>query len=501
MASDPATLPAVDGRGVAISDHEVLAVTIAPGPLREASRAMKLISYNIQYGKGKDGRYDLARIAGEIEHGDVIALQEVERFWQRSGERDEPAELARHLRAFHWVYGANLDMDASYADADGLPVHRRRQFGTMILSRTPIISSRNFPLPKFGTLAQHSIQQGALEAVIRSDRGTPLRVYSTHLSHLSPATRLPQVEALLAINRRAPSEGGAWCGGHPDPAAGWTEGAMPPMPREAVLMGDFNFRPDAEEYRRIVGPDSNAMAGSTTWKALSTAGSRPATPRTKGETCSGERIDYIFVVAAWAVASGRPGSTSRRRAPTISRSASSWTSERQPLDGRRARREAGAPGATGMARIWRRRGDGGLRPPGGTGRHGVGGRARRDPGVRLVEVDVDTSAYEQGHVPGAIAWNWTTELSDPVRRDVLAKDAFERLMARSGHRQRHHGGAVRRQQQLVRRLGAVADEALWPCRRAADGRRPAQVARGGPRARHRRAVALRRPAMSRAARI
>jgi thiosulfate/3-mercaptopyruvate sulfurtransferase len=56
----------------------------------------------------------------------------------------------------------------------------------------------------------------------------------------------------------------------------------------------------------------------------------------------------------------------------------------------------------------------------------------RDAGVRLVEVDVDTSAYEQGHVPGAIAWNWTTQLSDPVRRDVLSKDAFERLMAQSG---------------------------------------------------------------------
>src|SRR5690606_15324726 len=53
-------------------------------------------------------------------------------------------------------------------------------------------------------------------------------------------------------------------------------------------------------------------------------------------------------------------------------------------------------------------------------------------GVRLVEVDVDTSAYEQGHVPGAIAWNWTTELCDQVRRDVLSKEDFKRLMTRSG---------------------------------------------------------------------
>jgi len=55
-----------------------------------------------------------------------------------------------------------------------------------------------------------------------------------------------------------------------------------------------------------------------------------------------------------------------------------------------------------------------------------------DPRVRLAEVDVDTSAYEQGHVPGAVGWNWTAQLCDTVRRDILPKDAFERLMAQSG---------------------------------------------------------------------
>lgn len=57
---------------------------------------------------------------------------------------------------------------------------------------------------------------------------------------------------------------------------------------------------------------------------------------------------------------------------------------------------------------------------------------RNDPNVRLVEVDVDTNAYEQGHVPGAIAWNWTTQLCDTVRRDVIPKAEFEKLMASSG---------------------------------------------------------------------
>lgn len=55
-----------------------------------------------------------------------------------------------------------------------------------------------------------------------------------------------------------------------------------------------------------------------------------------------------------------------------------------------------------------------------------------DPGVRLVEVDVDTAAYDQGHIKGAIAWNWTTQLCDTLERDIIPKDAFETLMADSG---------------------------------------------------------------------
>jgi thiosulfate/3-mercaptopyruvate sulfurtransferase len=52
--------------------------------------------------------------------------------------------------------------------------------------------------------------------------------------------------------------------------------------------------------------------------------------------------------------------------------------------------------------------------------------------VRIVEVDVDTRAYDEGHVPGAIAWAWNTQLSDTVRRDILSKQQFEELMSSSG---------------------------------------------------------------------
>jgi len=55
-----------------------------------------------------------------------------------------------------------------------------------------------------------------------------------------------------------------------------------------------------------------------------------------------------------------------------------------------------------------------------------------DPKIRLVEVDVDTSAYDQGHVPGAVGWNWQTQLQDNVRRDLISKQALEQLLSRSG---------------------------------------------------------------------
>ncbi len=61
----------------------------------------------------------------------------------------------------------------------------------------------------------------------------------------------------------------------------------------------------------------------------------------------------------------------------------------------------------------------------------VAGHAN-DPGIRLVEVDVDTSAYDQGHIAGAVGWNWQTQLQDGVRRDLISKAALEDLLGRSG---------------------------------------------------------------------
>src|SRR5437016_6855486 len=55
-----------------------------------------------------------------------------------------------------------------------------------------------------------------------------------------------------------------------------------------------------------------------------------------------------------------------------------------------------------------------------------------DPGVRFVEVDVDTDAYSQGHLQGAVGWNWTSQLTDGLRRDIAGREDFSKLLRESG---------------------------------------------------------------------
>ena len=55
-----------------------------------------------------------------------------------------------------------------------------------------------------------------------------------------------------------------------------------------------------------------------------------------------------------------------------------------------------------------------------------------DSTVRLIEVDVDTQAYEQGHIPGAVGFNWQKELQDQVQRAPVSKEQLEALLSRAG---------------------------------------------------------------------
>jgi endonuclease/exonuclease/phosphatase family metal-dependent hydrolase len=149
---------------------------------------MRIVSYNIQYGTGKDGRIDLARIAGDIGDADVIALQEVERHFSGTGDTDQPSALAALFPDHYWIYGAGVDMDAATPEARG----RRRQFGNMLLSRWPVLSSRNHLLPKIAYVELLALQRSALEGVIETPLGA-LRFYSVHLGHVGAAERAAQI--------------------------------------------------------------------------------------------------------------------------------------------------------------------------------------------------------------------------------------------------------------------------------------------------------------------
>jgi endonuclease/exonuclease/phosphatase family metal-dependent hydrolase len=213
---------------------------------------MKLVSYNIQYGFGSDGRYDLARIARLVDGADIIALQEVERHWQRSNQDDQPEILSSLLPDYYWVYGPAFDMDASER-RDGRVVNRRRQFGTMLLSRLPIVWSRLHTLPLRRILRPLNTRNAALECMIRTPAG-PVRMLSLHLAHIAAEERLEQIDYLLAEHRRALLEGGPWSGVDDEPQRNWTNGQPEPEnPQAAIWLGDFNMEPGSAEHRRIVG--------------------------------------------------------------------------------------------------------------------------------------------------------------------------------------------------------------------------------------------------------
>ena len=101
-----------------------------------------------------------------------------------------------------------------------------------------------------------------------------------------------------------------------------------------------------------------------------------------------------------------------------------------------------------------------------------------DPKLELIEVDVDTTAYDQGHIPGAVGVNWTTQLQRPIRRDIPPKDDWEKLLSQAGvgNDDTHH--LLRRQQQLVRRLRLLGAKMYGHQDVGADERRPQEVGAG-----------------------
>ena len=224
---------------------------------------MRLITWNIQWGRGCDGRVNLARIARvlrETADADVLCLQEVPiNFPELAGSsgEDQVAILSAAFPGYSAHFGAGTDI------ADGCG--GRSLFGNLILSRLPVLQVWRHLLPWPADPEVPSMQRVCVEVVVSAARG-PLRVMTTHLEYYSACQRAEQVSALRSLHQvacdhaRRPRMAKAG-GGASDPPF-----AVLPRPASAVLCGDFNYPPEAPEYRQLVAPfDDGTPAWRDTW--------------------------------------------------------------------------------------------------------------------------------------------------------------------------------------------------------------------------------------------
>lgn len=205
---------------------------------------MKLVTWNIQWGRGADGRVDLTRIVGDARRFadfDVLCLQEVADNYPDLPGNDagnQFAALAALLPGFTPVEGIATDAPDDHQG--------RRRFGNMMLSRYPVLQIFRHLLPWPADEAQ-SMQRCALEATLDTPLG-PMRVATTHLEYYSPRQRRAQIERLRELQREGHGQSKM------ERASG--EGAFFPLPRggPVILAGDFNFRPGTDDHALLSSP-------------------------------------------------------------------------------------------------------------------------------------------------------------------------------------------------------------------------------------------------------
>ena len=253
---------------------------------------MLLLTWNIQWGLGVDGRVDLARIistARGIADFDVLCLQEVSRnFASLAGNDggDQFARLAGLLPGYHAVEGIALDR---YTEGLG-----RQQFGNMMFTRRPPAQILRHQLPWPAATKAASMPRLALEVVLMLDSG-PLRVTTTHLEFYSATQRAAQVEALRGIQQDAASH--AADRAQPAQAGGIFEAR--PRNGRGILTGDFNCGPEDAAIQRLQEPLANhAPAYVDAWRLLHPAGPRAPTAGVHDKKQWDNRelcYDFIFV--------------------------------------------------------------------------------------------------------------------------------------------------------------------------------------------------------------
>jgi endonuclease/exonuclease/phosphatase family metal-dependent hydrolase len=208
---------------------------------------MKLITWNIQWGRGADGRVDLDRIvrdAQQFADFDVLCLQEVSAGYDQlpgCDGSDQFAQLAVLLPGYEPVAGIATDVPG--------PAGTRRKFGNMLFSRLPVQQVFRHLLPWPAENGVMSMQRVAIEATLDTPNG-PLRVTTTHLEYYSAQQRAAQIERLRELHREAVAHARV----HRPGSA--SDAPFEPVPRAAaaVLVGDFNCEPADPARARLLAP-------------------------------------------------------------------------------------------------------------------------------------------------------------------------------------------------------------------------------------------------------
>jgi endonuclease/exonuclease/phosphatase family metal-dependent hydrolase len=205
--------------------------------------AVKLVTWNIQWGCGDDGRVDLARIvttARAMADFDVLCLQEVADNYpalKGNDDRDQFAELRALLPGYGSVQGYGVDVIGEAG--------RRRRFGNMIFSRYGILSARRHALPWPVDPGKPSMPRVAVEATLQAHMG-PLRITTTHLEYYSDVQKRAQAARLRHLHDEAMQRATR------DRARETQESnaTFDPTPQagHAILTGDFNFPPEHAAY-------------------------------------------------------------------------------------------------------------------------------------------------------------------------------------------------------------------------------------------------------------
>lgn len=230
---------------------------------------MKILTWNIQWGRGADGRVDLARTVAAIRAAgsfDVICLQEVACNFDRlpgGSGGDEVALLSAAFPGYTPVFGAAMDIP----DGRG----GRALFGNLLLSRLPVGQVFRHMLPTPADPGLPSMQRVCVEAVVSGMAG-PLRILTTHLEYYSKRQREAQIDALRAL--QAEATGLAQlppAGKDANPTfAAW------PRPASAVVCGDFNCEPESAEFARMQAPIGDGVpAWRDAWSVLNPGQSHP----------------------------------------------------------------------------------------------------------------------------------------------------------------------------------------------------------------------------------